>query len=108
MGIARTKWNIHLDLAAWNEQVSGLTADPERLVKMLRIECDIVGAHRVLFGTDLPGFQLPGDREESKKFVSWLRDLPNFAKKYGVNFTWDEAELIAHKNAERVMKIPEA
>jgi predicted TIM-barrel fold metal-dependent hydrolase len=108
MGIARTKWNIFLDVAAWNEQVSGLTFDPPKLLNMLRIQCNIVGAHRVMFGTDLPGFQLPGDREESKKFVGWLRDLPNFAKKYGVTFTWDEAELIAHGNAERILKIPTA
>jgi len=108
MGIARSKWNIYLDIAAWNEQVSGLTFDIPKLLKMLRIECDIVGAHRVLFGTDLPGFQLPGDRVESKKFVNILRNLPDVAKEHGITFSMEETELIAHGNAERILKIPAA
>jgi len=106
MGFARTKWNIHLDLAAWNEQVSGLTFDIPKLLKMLRTEMDIIGAHRVIFGTDLPGFQLPGDREESKKFVNLLRNLPDVGKEYGVTFSWEETELVACRNAQRVMKLP--
>jgi predicted TIM-barrel fold metal-dependent hydrolase len=106
MGIARTKWNVHLDLAAWNEKVVGLTNDIPRLLRMLRTEIDIVGAHRVLFGTDLPGFQLPDDRDHSKLFVNVLRNLPDVGKEHGIVFSWEEAEMIAGRNAQRIYKLP--
>lgn len=106
MGIARTKWNVFLDLAAWNEQVSGLTFDIPKLLHMLRVQMNIIGAHRVLFGTDLPGFQLPGDRDESKKFVNILQTLPEIGKQHGITFSREEAELVACQNAARVLNIP--
>ena len=105
MGIARSKHNVHLDLAAWNETISGLTFDIPKLIRMLRIECDVVGAHRVLFGTDLPGYKLPGDREESLKFVKILRNLVEVGKEHGAVFSQEEVELIAHGNAERLLGI---
>jgi len=107
MGIARTKWNVYLDIAAWNEKVVGLTNDIPRLVRMLRTEMDIVGPHRVLFGTDLPGFTLPDDREHSKLFVNMLRNLPDVGKEHGVAFSWEETEMLAGRNAQRVYKLPE-
>jgi hypothetical protein len=107
MGIARAKYNIYLDLAAWNEKVSGLTLDIPKLLQMLRIEIDIVGAHRVIFGTDLPGFELPDDRYESRKFIDLLRNLPEVGEKHGIKFTEEEQQLIAYKNAERILKLPE-
>jgi len=105
MGITRSKHNVHLDLAAWNETISGLTFDIPKLIRMLRVECDIVGAHRVLFGTDLPGYKLPGDREESLKFVKILRNLVKVGKEHGAVFSQEEVELIAHGNAERLLGI---
>jgi predicted TIM-barrel fold metal-dependent hydrolase len=107
MGIARSKFNIYLDLAAWNEKVSGLTLDIPRMLQMLRIQIDIVGAHRIIFGTDLPGFQLPDDRYESRKFIDILRNLPEVGHQHGIKFTEEEQHLIAYKNAERVLKLPE-
>jgi predicted TIM-barrel fold metal-dependent hydrolase len=107
MGIARTKWNVFLDLAAWNEKVVGLTNDIPRLLRMLRTEMDIVGAHRVLFGTDLPGFQLPDDRDHSKLFVTMLKNLPEVGKQHGITFSWEETELVAGRNAQRIYKLPD-
>ena len=107
MGIARAKWNVYLDIAAWNEQAIGLTFDIPKLLQMLRVQMNIVGAHRILFGTDLPGFQLPGDREESKKYVDILRNLPEVGKKHGITFSREEAELVAFRNAQRVLNLPE-
>jgi uncharacterized protein len=108
MGIARSKFNVYLDTAAWNEKVSGLTGDIPKLLNMLRIQFDIVGAHRVMFGTDLPGFTLPEDRFESKKFTDLLRNLPEIGKEHGLVFSKEETELYAYRNAERVLKIPPA
>jgi predicted TIM-barrel fold metal-dependent hydrolase len=105
MGIARAKWNVYLDIAAWNEQAIGLTFDIPKLLQMLRVQMNIVGAHRILFGTDLPGFQLPGDREESKKYVDILRNLPEVGKKHGITFSREEAELVAFRNAQRVLNL---
>ena len=106
MGIARSKFNVYLDTAAWNEKVSGLTMDIPKLLQMLRIQFNIVGAHRVMFGTDLPGFTLPDDRVESRKFTDLLRNLPEIGKEHGIVFSKEETELYAYGNAERVLKIP--
>ena len=59
------------------------------------------------FGTDLPGFQLPDDRYESRKFINLLRNLPEEGKKVGIKFTEEEQHFIAYKNAERILKLPE-
>jgi predicted TIM-barrel fold metal-dependent hydrolase len=107
MGIARSKFNVYLDTTAWNETVVGLTKDVPRLLQMLRTEFDIVGAHRVMFGTDLPGFTLPEDREESKKYVNILRNLPEFGKEHGIVFSQEETELYGYQNAQRILKLPE-
>ncbi len=62
-----------------------------------------VGAHRILWGTDLPmrgsGFQL------TKRWAEIVRNLPEEAAKHGVTFTQEEAEFIAHGNAERLLGI---
>ena len=105
MGIAQSKFNVHLDLTGWNLQVVGLTSNIPELLRMLRVQCDIVGAHRILFGTDLPGYQLPGDKEETTKFVKLLKNLVEVGKEHGIVFSQEEAELIAHGNAERLLSI---
>ena len=64
-----------------------MTLDIPKLLTMLRIEMDIVRAHRVMFGTDLPGFTLPDDRIESKKFVNILTNLVDVGKEHGIVFS---------------------
>lgn len=105
IGTARGRWNVYLDIAAWNETAIGLTRNIPELLRKLRIECNTVGAHHVLFGTDLPGYQLPEDREESRKYVSIIRNLVDIGKEHGYTFSQEEAELIAHGNAERIIGI---
>ena len=64
---------------------------------------DAVGAHRILFGTDEPAIN-QRDFDLTKKWVELFKDLPNVAKKYGVDFSWEETELMLYGNAERIFK----
>jgi len=105
MGIAQSKFNLHLDIAAWNETIVSLTYNIPELLRMLRVQCDIIGAHRILFGTDLPGYQLPQDREESMKLAKIIKNLVETGREHGVVFSQEEAELMAHGNAERLLSI---
>lgn len=61
-------------------------------------------AHRILFGTDEPSV-IPGDFERTKKWVGLFKNLPEVAKRYGVEFSQEETELILHGNGERIFKI---
>jgi predicted TIM-barrel fold metal-dependent hydrolase len=73
-------------------------------MRKLNIMRDVVGAHRILFGTDEPSL-IPGDFELTKRWVQLFKNLPEGAKKYGVDFSQEETELILYGNAERIFKI---
>ena len=94
-----------MDISSWNEHGIGLTQDIPELIRKLRIECDMLGAHHVLFGTDLPGFWMPYDRVETIRYVEILQNLVEIAKDHGAVFSQEEVELIAHGNAERIIGI---
>jgi hypothetical protein len=95
--------NIWLDICDW--QLLGAIEDRNiaeffRVLGHMRPE---VGAHRILWGTDLPmrgsGFQL------TKRWAEIMQNLPEEAATHGVTFTQEEAEFIAHGNAERLLGI---
>ena len=62
----------------------------------------------ILFGTDMPSYNLAKEKDEirlTKQWVKLFQNLPQEARKYGVDFSQEEAELMAHGNAERIFKI---
>ena len=105
LSVAWTRPNVYMDISSWNEHGIGLTQDIPELIRKLRIECDMLGAHHVLFGTDLPGFWMPYDRVETIRYVEILQNLVEIAKDHGAVFSQEEVELIAHGNAERIIGI---
>ncbi len=69
---------------------------------------DQLGAHRILFGTDMPAYNLAKEESDMRLTQPWVqlfKNLPEEGRKYGVDFSKEEAELIMHGNAERILKI---
>jgi hypothetical protein len=62
-----------------------------------------VGAHRILWGTDLPmrgaGFEL------TRRWVNIFKNLTEEAAKFGVTITQEETASVCHVNAEELLKI---
>jgi predicted TIM-barrel fold metal-dependent hydrolase len=102
--IAGSMFNIYLDLCDW--QVTGALDDRNiaEFWHVLDVMRNTVGAHRMLWGTDLPmrgrGYEL------TRRWTEMFRGLPAAAREFGVTFTDQEAALICHENAERLMGIP--
>jgi predicted TIM-barrel fold metal-dependent hydrolase len=103
MQIASGTLNIYCDITDW--QVTG--ALDERNIAEFWHVLDImrrqVGAHRILWGTDLPmrgaGF------ETTRQWVNMFKNLPEEGAKFGKTFSQEETELICHGNAERILRI---
>ena len=104
VGVAETKLNFYLEVADWQKSMVRAMDDMPELIRKLKIMRDAVGAHRILFGTDDPPIN-ERDFELTKKWVELFKDLPNIAKKYGVDFSQEETELMLHGNAERIFKL---
>jgi predicted TIM-barrel fold metal-dependent hydrolase len=101
--IAAGPTNIFLDLTEW--QVKGALEErnlPD-LFHALGVMRDTVGAHRILWGSDLPW--RGREYELTRRWAEIFRNLPDEAAKYDVGFSQSEAELIAHGNAERLIGI---
>lgn len=96
--------NITLDVTDW--QVTGALEEHNiaEFWHVLDVMRNTVGAHRIVFGTDMPiagkGYEL------TRHWCEMFANLPEEAAKYGVRFLPDEAELIAHGNAERLLGLP--
>lgn len=101
--VAASSLNIHCDLTDW--QVHGALDERNigELIHVLGIMRRQVGAHRMIWGTDLP-IQGTG-YESTRAWTNLFRNLPEEAAKYGVTFTQEEAELICHGNAERLLQL---
>ncbi len=105
--VAATKPNIHVDVADWQRGGVRVMDDMPELFRKLKIMRDQLGAHRILFGTDQPSYN-PENQENdelSRQWVQLFKNLPEEGRKYGVDFSQEEAELIAHGNAERILRI---
>lgn len=103
VSIAETKVNLYLELGDWPRRYVRVLDDERELVRKLKIMRDAVGTHRIIYGSDQPAVGKYDD-DLSKRFIEWLIDLPTNAKKYGVDFSKEEVELIMHGNAERIFK----
>ena len=82
--------------------------DEKTVVRMFAKAKAMLGAHRMLFGTDhQPSPRFDGPRSCAgmgwDNVVQWYQNLPKTAKKYGYSFNEDEVELILGKNAARLI-----
>lgn len=101
VSIAETRMNVYLEVADWPRRLVRVMDDIPELMRKLKIMKDAVGAHRIIFGTDQPGISKQDDAL-TKTFIELLVDLPARGKKYGVDFSKEEVELMMYGNAERI------
>lgn len=96
--------NIYLDLCDWQVTGALLERNIADFWHVLDVARNTVGAHRLLWGTDLPmrgsGFEL------TRQWVDMFKNLRERGAEYGVDFTPEEVDLICHGNAERLLGIP--
>jgi predicted TIM-barrel fold metal-dependent hydrolase len=110
--------NMYLLFDAWvypafpplTRGYANILNDEEAVIKKIARARDVVGAHRILFGTDNNcgpsafGDKLYGGRG-MKWIVEWWQDLPARGKKYGITFTPAEVELMMGDNLARLLGI---
>jgi predicted TIM-barrel fold metal-dependent hydrolase len=93
--------NSYLEVSMWQELAYG---DEEAFIRKLAHGRDVLGAHRLLFGSDhYSGARFSGSRSQMGPWVMWWHELPDRAKKYGVSFTTEEVDLILGGNAARCL-----
>lgn len=97
--------NVMLDICDW--QVLGALEERNiaEFFHVLGVMRDHVGAHRIVWGTDMP--MRGREYELTRRWCEIFRNLPEEAAAYGVTFSQDEAELIAHGNVERTLQLTE-
>lgn len=95
--------STYAELSNWNEL---LHEDPDAYVRLVCRARDVVGAHRIIFGSDqLGGRRFSGSRSPMRSSVAFVRDLPAHAEKLGLSFTSDELELFLDGNARRAFRL---
>ena len=112
--------NAVLSLDTWVRgatQAPGLCPDfvnnEEAVVRLISRLRDVLGAHRIMWGTDshhgsgANGGKLWGRAVGfgETEMVMWLKRLPETAAKYNIGFSQEETDLIMGDNAARVFDI---
>jgi predicted TIM-barrel fold metal-dependent hydrolase len=105
VAMAHTALNTYLEFDAWIHP--GRWPEEEMVQRLARAR-DAVGAHRITFGTD--GQFAPtswGERraQDYEEHVGWWKELPKNAKKYGVQFSQEEVDLMMGLNLARLLRL---
>ncbi|NMA17283.1 MAG: amidohydrolase family protein [Clostridiaceae bacterium] len=107
--VASCKPNVYVDVADWQrEYTCDVLADMPKFWYKMKTMRHVLGANKIMFGTDMPSYKMghvESDIKLTKQWVKIFRNLPEEGKKYGATFTEEEAALIMHGNAERVFKV---
>ncbi|MBI4199095.1 MAG: amidohydrolase family protein [Chloroflexi bacterium] len=111
LGIARTALNTYLELDSW---ILGFIGSParrlgeEETIRRVAQARDTVGAHRVLFGSDIQFAPTSWGEEQAQRYVErveFWKSIPERAKKYGITFSQEEMDLMMGLNLARLLKI---
>lgn len=95
-----------LEISNWNWD---LDSSEDNVIRTLGKMRDEVGAHRILFGSDhLGGRRFSGKRGKLKRWVDFIKELPERGQRVGVKFSEEEVALILGGNACRVFRIETA
>ena len=107
--IARHAFNVYLEFAGWT--IGGgkrPSLTEEELVKMLDHARNMVGSHQLIMGTDSQfsnsdwGKRTVGHYQE---VVDWWRGLRETGKKYGIEFSQEEVDMMTGLNIGRLIKV---
>ncbi len=94
--------NCVLELSDWNEALD----HPEEIGPRLACWRRLVGAERILFGSDqVSGPRFTGDRSRLGEWVRLIAELPERAAALGYRFTATEADRILGDNVRRVYRL---
>lgn len=96
--LAAVQPTMYGDLAMWDILAF---SSYDLFCRELRTAIDLVGAHKILFGSDAPIQRL---LHPIGKWVEVIRDLPEKAPA-GIRFTREEVELILGANAKAILKL---
>lgn len=94
--LAYVQPTLYGDLAMWDNLAF---RNYELFCRELRTIMDLVGPHKVLFGSDAPIHTL---LQPIRKWVDLIRDLPEKAPA-GISFTREEVDLVLGVNAMRIL-----
>ena len=99
MAVAAFKPNVYLELAGWQPRV--LRGSLE-FYQALRTMMNLVGAHRIMFGSDWPVVKLAVSQ---KQWVQAIKNPPEALKPLGISFTKKEIDGVLGDNAARLLKL---
>ena len=121
MFVASGNPNTSIELNYWLMAAAGVTErmnspvfgmplgqnvlNEETGVMMLARARDILGAHKITWGTD--GHYGPRLKRTTQRIPVWLKGLVKTAPKYGQKFTEEEVDLILGENIARTLRIKE-
>lgn len=100
--VCRSHPTSYLELSQWNEEAH---RNPELFINVLAEMRDVIGAHRLLMGTDFAAGPATVQRAAYADFMEFMRHLPEHAAEYGKTFTREETDLIMGGNAARLLGI---
>ncbi|MBI4199099.1 MAG: amidohydrolase family protein [Chloroflexi bacterium] len=107
LGIGHYALNTYLEFDAWGDPNR---CPEEQIIRRLARARDMLGAHRITFGTDGQFSHSPWGERRTQGYVRHLnlwRELPERAKRYGITFSREEVELMMGLNLARLLKIVE-
>ena len=100
ISVARMKPNVYVDLSYWQPELRY----PEDWINAIGHMRNILGAERILFGSDHPGMtHISG--VPLKQWIEVFTDLPDRGKKHGYDFSDGDVEAILGGNAARILKL---
>ena len=106
--IARHAFNVYLEFAGWT--VGGgkrPNLTEEQLVRMLDYTRSMIGSHQMIMGTDSQFSHSDWGKRSAEHYahtVDWWRDLRKTGKKYGVEFSQEEVDMMTGLNVGRLIK----
>ncbi len=98
--VSRSHPTSYIEISQWTGEA---LRNPELFVTVLSEMRDVLGAHRILLGTDFAAGPRTVAGGTYPEIITFMRELPERADRYGRAFTRDEADLILGGNAARLL-----
>ena len=102
LGVGHDHPHSYFEVSGWDGEAQ---RDPGGFIAKLARARDMVGAHRIVFGSDhYSGPRFSGEKYNFvPRWVQFFKDLPETSKQYDFNFTQEEVDLILGGNAQRLL-----
>ena len=108
MGIGRSALNTYMEIDAWMlgfSHAPEIISEEDSIRRLARVR-DVVGAHRIIFGSDAQFANSSFGKANKERYirrVQFWKELPKNAPKYGINFSQEEVDLMMGLNLARLM-----